>query len=637
MKTKNSMKTKLFLLQLCRPAAIGMILINLLGIPRLQAQPGDWTWVSGDNTTNNPSVYGTRGTPAASNVPGARYGSSGAVGGPTFFWLFGGTDGTGNEFNDLWYYTPGNGFWTWLKGNTTPNGAGVYGTRGVPAVGNTPGARYAQSGWTDQSGNMWIFGGYGYDASGNLGYLNDLWEWSQSDEQWIWVSGSNTINNQGVYGTQGTAAAGNTPGGRYYESGWMDASGNFWIFGGNGYAAVGGGDLNDLWKYNPSTGLWTWISGNNSGGMPGSFGTQGVAAASNVPSGRYAQAGVADPSGNFWVFGGRSSIGLMNDLWKYNPSTGLWTWVSGSSSANSAGVYGTQGVPAASNVPGARIPNIWADAGGDIWTFGGGGYDMAGTSGELNDLWGYRPSTGKWTWVDGSNTANSAGSYGTKGTGTLSNQPPSREVYANWMDAAGNFWVFGGVSPAGSTYNDLWEFNPMDVLALQTLTLQGVSKGNENILTWQTTDEINTAQFVVERSTDGAGFSDIGNVTAIGTGNNSYSFTDAHPPVQGNVFYRLKAEDRMGNITWSSVVELTRTGSANTSVFPNPAVSGVTLQMDGTSLLNTSAKLLDAGGRAISQQMITGQQQYFDLHGLTGGIYFLQLADGTTIKILKEK
>jgi hypothetical protein len=175
------------------------------------------------------------------------------------------------------------------------------------------------------------------------------------------------------------------------------------------------------------------------------------------------------------------------------------------------------------------------------------------------------------------------------------------------------------------------------------LTLQGVSKGNENILTWQTIDETNTAEFIVERSTDGIGFSDIGNVAAIGSGNNSYSFTDAQPPVQGNVFYRLKVEDRMGNVTWSSVVELTRTGYTHTSVFPNPAVSGVTLQIDGSSLLNTPvpllntpARLLDADGRTISVQMVTGQQQYFDLHGLAGGIYFLQLADGTTIKILKQ-
>jgi hypothetical protein len=29
----------------------------------------------------------------------------------------------------------------------------------------------------DSSGNFWLFGGNGLDASGTLGYLNDVWEY----------------------------------------------------------------------------------------------------------------------------------------------------------------------------------------------------------------------------------------------------------------------------------------------------------------------------------------------------------------------------------------------------------------------------------------------------------------------------
>ena len=34
---------------------------------------------------------------------------------------------------------------------------------------------------------------------------------------------------------------------------WIDASGNLWLFGGDGYDSVGTQDeyLNDLWKYQP--------------------------------------------------------------------------------------------------------------------------------------------------------------------------------------------------------------------------------------------------------------------------------------------------------------------------------------------------------------------------------------------------
>ena len=42
--------------------------------------------------------------------------------------------------------------------------AGVYGALGTPARGNTPGGRKYAMGWTDNNGNLWLFGGQGADA-----------------------------------------------------------------------------------------------------------------------------------------------------------------------------------------------------------------------------------------------------------------------------------------------------------------------------------------------------------------------------------------------------------------------------------------------------------------------------------------
>jgi hypothetical protein len=71
---------------------------------------GTWTWVSGDKTIANDGVYGTKGTPAAANMPGARY--SGAVtwmDASSNLWLFGGkgypaTGTTPGYLDDLWEY-----------------------------------------------------------------------------------------------------------------------------------------------------------------------------------------------------------------------------------------------------------------------------------------------------------------------------------------------------------------------------------------------------------------------------------------------------------------------------------------------------------------------------------------------------
>ena len=50
--------------------------------------------------------------------------------------------------------------------------------------------------------------------------------------QWTWMGGSSTLGNTGgqpgIYGTMGTLAAGNIPGGRYGSATWIDNSGNLW-------------------------------------------------------------------------------------------------------------------------------------------------------------------------------------------------------------------------------------------------------------------------------------------------------------------------------------------------------------------------------------------------------------------------
>ena len=121
--------------------------------------------------------------------------------------------------------TRGSGLWTWVSGDNTFNQSGVYGARGIPAGANKPGARWQLVSWIDSSNNLWLFGGNGYDASGNQGYLNDLWKFDGTN--WTWISGDNTLNQNGIYGTKGVAADSNKPGSRFRLISWTDSSGEF--------------------------------------------------------------------------------------------------------------------------------------------------------------------------------------------------------------------------------------------------------------------------------------------------------------------------------------------------------------------------------------------------------------------------
>jgi hypothetical protein len=284
--------------------------------------------------------------------------------------------------------------WTWVKGSKAANQPGVYGTQGTADSANNPGARELAITWKDASGKLWLFGGYGFATKS--GRLNDLWKYNPPTNEWTWVKGDNTVNESGIYNIQGSAAFTSKPGARQSSVSWTDTSGNLWLFGGTGYADGSFGKLNDLWKYNPSTNQWTWVKGDNIINQLGVYGTQGTAASTNEPGARERSVSWTDASGNLWLFGGYgygvSRFGLLNDLWKYNPSTNEWTWVKGDSIINMRSVYGTQGTVASANIPGARGFSVaWTDASGNLRLFGGEGYSTV-IPGLLNDLWKYNLS-----------------------------------------------------------------------------------------------------------------------------------------------------------------------------------------------------------------------------------------------------
>jgi hypothetical protein len=438
-------------------------------------QKGDWTWMSVIPRGSENGVYGTQGVPSPLNFPGVRYGASSWTDSSGNLWLFGGfglspddDGGLAGALGDLWKYTPSAGTWEWVSGSEVTGVPAVYGTQGVPSVNNTPGARVSANTWTDKSGNFWLFGGSG---------ANDLWEYVPSAGTWEWVSGSDTPGALGVYGAQGTPAAGNVPGARIDASSWIDATGNLWLFGGTGPGNAGNYQNNDLWEFSPASGLWTWMSGSVAGtdgsGPPGVYGTKGVASTGNVPGGRSDSVTWIDASGNLWLFGGTgtnfTTSDELNDLWEYNPSAGTWEWVGGSDTPNALGVYGTQGTPAAGNVPGARESAVsWTDAAGNFWLFGGYGFGLMignpGGFGFFNDLWKYNPTAGTWEWVKGSDmtTNGSGGVYGTSGVPAPANTPEGLGSAVSWIDPAGNLWLFGGeVYGIEEYFNDLWVYTPL--------------------------------------------------------------------------------------------------------------------------------------------------------------------------------
>ncbi len=426
--------------------------------------PGTWTWMGGSTISGQTGTYGSQGVAAAGNIPGGRSEAASWIDGSGNFWLFGGygfssTGMTYSSLNDLWKFDGTN--WTWIKGSMMTQQTGTYGLKGVSAVGNTPGARSRAVSWS-AGNNLWLFGGYGYGSSGAAGWLNDLWMFDGTN--WTWMNGATVTNQAGTYGTKGVAAAANLPGARSRAALATDGSGTVWLFSGSGYDSAGAyGSLNDLWKFDGTN--WTWVNGSSTGGQSGSYGTKGIAGVANVPGGREAAALWIDGNGNIWLFGGmgidsNGSGGDLNDLWKYDGTN--WTWVSGSKTSDQLGIYGTMGVAAAGNAPGARYnATTWIDASNNLWLFGGLGYDSLPAAADMNELWRFDGTN--WTWMAGSKIFGTYGIYGTKNTPAASNYPGARDAATRVVDNSHTVWMFGGMgngSSATGLLNDLWRYQP---------------------------------------------------------------------------------------------------------------------------------------------------------------------------------
>lgn len=443
-------------------------------------QVGEWTWMHGDNIPNPTPSYGTQGVTAPSNKSPGRYEAAEWTDLQGNFWMFGGNGVTG-RYNDLWKFNPSTNQWTWMKGSNLIDQAGICGTQSVSAPTNNPGARGFGSGtWVDTSGDLWLFGGSGYDCSGNNGKLNDLWKYNISTNEWTWMKGSSSRNSAGYYGVLLVTNILNNPKSRHETSvTWTDKNGNLWLFGGNDNIGFAN---NDLWKYNVSTNQWTWMHGDSIPDQSGIYGTMGVPNPTNTPGARWSFAKWQVQSNKFYLFGGQGKdasgvSGNLNDLWFYNPSTNEWTWINGTSTANPLGSIDSICVSSSNNLPSGRMENraTWKDTCNNFIMFGG-----FNSNGFYNDLWSYNILLDKWTWISGDSLPNQSGVYGTIMVSSPLNKPCSRWGSIGWKDQLGNFWMFGGNLNGTLYYNDMWKFHSYTpCMTCQTVGLNDIISNDQ--------------------------------------------------------------------------------------------------------------------------------------------------------------
>lgn len=430
-------------------------------IPEVFAQPlyNQWIWVDGSKNANEKIAdFGLVGLEDINNWPYKRKRASGITDNNGNLILFGGWFEGQGASNEIWSYNPLSNIWKYKKGilykyfpgNNYTQGVGIEHRKNNPII------RSNSQVWKDNNGNLWTFGG----SSNSLAIANDMWKFNFQTNNWTQIT-QGEENSVGNFGTLGVESTQNIPPILSYGTTWTDLNGNLWMFGGqdsnsNSYSEAGLDSYNSLWKFNITTGNWTWVAGSSTINQSGSYGILGVESPLNYPGARANAASWVDSQGYLWLFGGFSinaTNGEYNDIWKFNPNTGLWTWVKGS--ANSSENITTINSEHPNNMPkgvNSSKPIFWKDNADNFWYFDGT---------TDNRLWMFNPATKNWVLKKQINSW--LPSYGNLGVSNITNTPGKRVGATTWTSTSGDFYLYSGsVYPSDNGYNDLWKYSIND-------------------------------------------------------------------------------------------------------------------------------------------------------------------------------
>ena len=173
------------------------------------------------------------------------------------------------------------------------------------------------------------------------------------------------------------------------------------------------------------------------------------------------------------------------------------------------------------------------------------------------------------------------------------------------------------------------------IVPVTLVSFNALPNNNSVEVKWQTTNEINSKNFTIERSSNGTDFTAIGTVTANdNTGVNNYSFND-NDPLVGTSYYRLLINDKDGHYKTSQVDAINRSTAGLVSVYPDPAKDFINIEYP--VLLQTCvAKLTSAEGKLLGNISLPkgSSETVANISNLSAGVYFISINDGNNEKTL---
>jgi hypothetical protein len=204
--------------------------------------------------------------------------------------------------------------------------------------------------------------------------------------------------------------------------------------------------------------------------------------------------------------------------------------------------------------------------------------------------------------------------------------------------------MFGATdgNPPGVDTTDLFvlggTFNP---LPIKLLDFTVTPNGNDALLAWTTAQELNTKNFIVQRSYDAQHFENIGTVQAMGDSYNGHAYTFTDPGILSSgksvVYYRLAAFDIDGKSVNTNVISLKIRGGGkwDVRILSNPIQDNVNLLLTGISG-NLQLTIRDIIGKIVYTTNMESMNGQISLPApALRGVYIIEAENNNERKVIK--
>lgn len=181
---------------------------------------------------------------------------------------------------------------------------------------------------------------------------------------------------------------------------------------------------------------------------------------------------------------------------------------------------------------------------------------------------------------------------------------------------------------SGTTSNYIPQRPGLFVLPVHWENFSATTAGDDVLLEWTTSQELQNLGFAVQHSSDGTGWNTIASLASQGNAaeTNTYRFTHTQP-VQGRNFYRIQQTDVDGQKTYSET-RWVQVGSdyQMKQVLINPVRDGQ-LRLQVTGQGQQTVRFIDSQGKLLWTRQLTMGFHSIQLGSLAKGVYLVQIGD----------